>query len=216
MLIFKVDILKTCYLCSKEESSNFNLESYSSRNGLSDIWNTMLLWDKETFTAIAGLIALSSGVFVLAVWVVHQYCSKANTRRMSYTIHHRVCVCVFSLRLNANWQITALRKSRRLIPVAARSKGLVCSLSLAGIARSNTARNTDVRVLWMLCVIRQRFLRRTDASCREVLPSVCVIVYDQMQRNPLHLQWVRRDQNKKWRKIGCSRMRVSILVANLL
>jgi hypothetical protein len=30
----------------------------------------------------------------------------------------------------------------------------------------------DVRLLWVLCVLRLRFLRQTDLSCRGVLPSL--------------------------------------------
>ena len=40
------------------------------------------------------------------------------------------------------------------IPVAARSKALVCGLSLAGIAGSNPAGGMDVCVLLVLCVVR--------------------------------------------------------------
>jgi len=46
-----------------------------------------------------------------------------------------VCVCaVFCLLLDVNWQITALSKRRRPIPVASRSNGLVCSRLLSGTA----------------------------------------------------------------------------------
>ena len=58
------------------------------------------------------------------------------------------------------------------IPVAARSKAWVCGRSLAGIMGLNPAGGMDVCLLWVLCVVRQRSLRRADHSSREVLPSV--------------------------------------------
>jgi hypothetical protein len=58
------------------------------------------------------------------------------------------------------------------IPVAARSKAWVCGHSLAGIAVSNTAKGMYVCLMWVLCVVRWRSLRRADHSSREVLPSV--------------------------------------------
>jgi hypothetical protein len=54
------------------------------------------------------------------------------------------------------------------------STAWVCGRSHAGIAGSNHAEGIAVCLLWMLCVIRQRFLRRVDLSSREFLPSVCV------------------------------------------
>jgi hypothetical protein len=38
------------------------------------------------------------------------------------------------------------------IPVAARPKACLCGISLAGIAGSNFAGDTDISVLWLLCV----------------------------------------------------------------
>jgi hypothetical protein len=58
------------------------------------------------------------------------------------------------------------------IPVAAPSTVWVCGRSLAGIAGSNSAGGMDVCLLWVLCVVRSRSLRRADYSSRGVLPSV--------------------------------------------
>jgi hypothetical protein len=60
------------------------------------------------------------------------------------------------------------------ISVVARSKAWVYGGSLAGIAGSNPAGGINVSLLRMLCVVRQRSLRRTDHSSRGVLPSACV------------------------------------------
>ena len=46
-------------------------------------------------------------------------------------------------------------------------------------------------LLWILCEVRYRPLRRSDPSSRGVLPSVSLNVI-RCNINPLHLQWVRR------------------------
>ena len=56
--------------------------------------------------------------------------------------------------------------------MAARSKASVCGRSHAGIAGSNLDDGTDICLLWVLCVVRYRSLRRADHSSRGVLPSV--------------------------------------------
>ena len=58
------------------------------------------------------------------------------------------------------------------IPVAEQSKAWVCGRSLAGIAGSNAAGAVDDCLLWVLCAVRYRPLRRADPSSRGVLPSV--------------------------------------------
>jgi hypothetical protein len=55
--------------------------------------------------------------------------------------------------------------------VAARSKVYVCGHSLDGIAASNHAGGIYVCLLWLLCVVKQRSLRRADHSSRGVLLS---------------------------------------------
>jgi hypothetical protein len=57
-------------------------------------------------------------------------------------------------------------------PAAVRSTAWVCGRSIAEIVGSNPARGMDVCLLWVLCVVRQRSLRRADHSSRGVLPSV--------------------------------------------
>jgi hypothetical protein len=63
--------------------------------------------------------------------------------------------------------------------VATRSKATVCGRLLAGIVCSNPIGGMNVCLLWVLCVIRQRSLRRVYHSFRAVLLSVgcpmCVI-----------------------------------------
>jgi hypothetical protein len=54
-------------------------------------------------------------------------------------------------------------------------KAWVCGRSLAWIVGSNPAAGMDVCLLWVLCVVRKRFLPPTDHSSRGVLPSlVCL------------------------------------------
>jgi hypothetical protein len=60
------------------------------------------------------------------------------------------------------------------IPVAARSKATVCGCALARIPGSNPTGRINDCLLWVLCVIRYRSLRRADHSSRGVLPSECV------------------------------------------
>ena len=58
--------------------------------------------------------------------------------------------------------------------MAVRSKAWVRGRSLVGIAGSNPAKDMDVYLLWALCVVRYRCLRRADPSSRRVLPCVSV------------------------------------------
>jgi len=57
------------------------------------------------------------------------------------------------------------------VPVAARSKASVCGRSPVLILGSNLAGGMDICLLWVLCVVRHRSLRRADHSSREVLPT---------------------------------------------
>jgi hypothetical protein len=66
--------------------------------------------------------------------------------------------------------------------VAARSKAWVCGRSLAGIVDSNPGEGMDVCLLWVLCVVTQRSLRRADHSSRGVLPTVCDLETSTMRR----------------------------------
>jgi len=58
------------------------------------------------------------------------------------------------------------------VPVAARSKALVCGSSPTEIVVSNPTGGMDVCLLWVLCVERERSLRRADHSSRGVLLAV--------------------------------------------
>jgi len=72
------------------------------------------------------------------------------------------------------------------IPVAALSKAWVYGHSLDGIAVSNSASCMDVFVLWVLCVVRERSLRRADHSSRGVTPNVvCLRVVEEPHRRGL-------------------------------
>ena len=59
--------------------------------------------------------------------------------------------------------------------MAVRSKMSVCGRSLAGIVGSNPAGGRDVSLLWVLCVVRWRSLRRADHSSGGVLPIVACL-----------------------------------------
>jgi hypothetical protein len=58
---------------------------------------------------------------------------------------------------------------------AARSKAYVCGRTLAGIVGSNPTGGMDVCLLYSVCVVRQRSLRRADPSSRGVLPTVVCV-----------------------------------------
>ena len=59
------------------------------------------------------------------------------------------------------------------VPVYARSTAWASGgLSLAGIMGSNPTGALHVCLLWGLCVVRKKYLRRADLSSRGVLPSV--------------------------------------------
>jgi hypothetical protein len=58
-------------------------------------------------------------------------------------------------------------RCRQPVPVAALSTASVCGRSHAEIAWSNPAESNAACLFWMLCVIRQRFLRRADIPSRE-------------------------------------------------
>jgi len=74
--------------------------------------------------------------------------------------------------------------------------------SLAEIAGSNPAGGMDVCLLWMLCVVRYRSLRRTDPSSTVVLPSVvCLSVISKPQQwgpGPLGLSTHENNYNNKF------------------
>jgi hypothetical protein len=58
------------------------------------------------------------------------------------------------------------------IPGAARSKAWNCGSLFSGSAGSNPSGDMGVCLLWVLCVVRYRSLRRGDHSSRGALPTV--------------------------------------------
>jgi hypothetical protein len=94
--------------------------------------------------------------------------------------------------------------------VAEKSKTRVCGRSLSGIAGSNPAGGMDVCLVWLLCVVRLRSLRRADHSSRGVLPTVvCQCVWSRRLKHEatlarvgqLHQRGVRRVHYQLWRSI---------------
>jgi hypothetical protein len=65
----------------------------------------------------------------------------------------------------------------------------VCGHSLGGIVGSNPAGDMDVCLLWVLCVVRSRSLRRAGHSSRGVLPSV---VYLNRESSTMRRPWPTR------------------------
>jgi hypothetical protein len=96
---------------------------------------------------------------------------------------NRFNVCHMPNRSNSPW--FHLVNAKLPITVAARSKR---GFAAAGIVGSNPAGSMDVCLLWVLCVVRQRSLRRAGPSSRGVLPSVvclkCVIAKPRKMRRP--------------------------------
>jgi hypothetical protein len=80
------------------------------------------------------------------------------------------------------------------IPVAARSKVNVHGRSILGLRVRTPLESWTFLLLWVFCVVRERFLRWTDHLSRGVLPSlrvryVCVCVI-RCNNNPPHQQWI--------------------------
>ena len=97
-------------------------------------------------------IAPPSGVYVLAVWVVHQYCTNANSERISYTIHHRVCV------LCSAYVWTSIDKLELLVREGGWSQwphGLMvwCAAARFLELRVRVPPGAWNSVLWVLCVV---------------------------------------------------------------
>ena len=93
--------------------------------------------------------------------------------------------------------------------MAERSKAWVCSLPPAGIAGSNPAGGMDVCVLWVLCVVREKSLRRADHSSRGVLLNVsCHCVWSRNLKNE-------EAKTRKWIVKGSRRRRRVFLVSRM-
>jgi hypothetical protein len=92
------------------------------------------------------------------------------------TIIAPLCVSL-RLRLLHTRSYVATNCTLMLLINSARSEAWVCGRSLVGTAGSNPTGGMDVCLLWVLCVVRWRSLRRDDHSSRGVLPIVvCLIV----------------------------------------
>ena len=109
------------------------------------------------------------------------------------------------------------------IPVAVRSKAWVCGRSLIGIVGSNPTLCMNVCLLWVLCIVRWRSLRRADHPSRGVLPSVAclsVIVKPRQWGGPGLLEAVAPWRNaplwqRDWRHPSCFCFPCSILASHL-
>jgi hypothetical protein len=82
------------------------------------------------------------------------------------------------------------------VPVASRSKSWVYGRSPAAIVGSNPTGGMDV---CLLCVVRQKSLRRGDNTSRGVLPSVarrCVCSRNLVKRGVHSPHWVAEPEKK--------------------
>jgi hypothetical protein len=114
---------------------------------------------------------------VQSAWIGLSYKDKGNMSDIQYgtpgcnagTFQHDTL-----LKLRKHHHLT-----NKLVPVAARSKAEVCGRSPAEIVGSDPTESMDVCLLWVLCVVRLRSLKRVDHWSRGVLPncnvSLCVI-----------------------------------------
>jgi hypothetical protein len=138
------------------------------------------IWAQKTGSKDTGLVTKNSEIRT-------RHCEVTERIPMDCRITKRCSFAPFTVYCyNTMWQIShrifdemGWRKQKNqsishkiLIPVAARSKAWVCSRSLAGFAGSNPARITYVCLLWVLCVVRYRSLRRADHSSRGFLSTV--------------------------------------------
>ena len=75
-----------------------------------------------------------------------------------------------------------------------------CGRSPAEIVGSNPTGGMDICLLWVLCVVRLKSLRRADHSSRGVLPTVlrrCVWSKNPQEWGDHDPRWVAASQNKK-------------------
>jgi len=104
--------------------------------------------------------------FLTRVWI---HCVRRVLSRTPFFLH-----CEWNLRQLLQALLALLLPGNRAgqivsspIPVTTRPKAYACGRSLAAIAGSNPGVRTDVCLLWLLCVDRNRFLRRADNSPEE-------------------------------------------------
>jgi hypothetical protein len=97
----------------------------------------------------------------------------SNSFLINYTIY--LSPCVIKWKVNTELYNFFVFNHIMYDILAARSKACVCGRWLAGISDSNPAGCIDVCLLWVLCVVRQKSLRRADHSSRGVLPTVVCV-----------------------------------------
>jgi hypothetical protein len=92
------------------------------------------------------------------------------------------------------------------IPVAVRSKAKVCGRSPAEILGSNPTGGMDVCLLWVLCVVRYRSLRRADHSSRGVLTVVRRCVWSRNIKNEEAMTRVESQRHEKQKMTSHSKI----------
>ena len=65
----------------------------------------------------------------------------------------------------------------------------VCGRSFVGITASNPAGGLDACILWVLCVVTYRSLRRADHSPKEILPSVVCVTECDREASTMKRPW---------------------------
>jgi len=78
--------------------------------------------------------------------------------------------------------------------VLMRGSGVVC---LLGLRFRIPPRSWVICVLWVLCVVTYKSLRRADHSSRRFFPTVVCLSVIRSNNNPLLLQWVGRGSQIK-------------------
>jgi hypothetical protein len=72
------------------------------------------------------------------------------------------------------------------IPVTALSKAGICGRSLAGNESPNRVGGMDIRLIWVLCVVRQRSLRRVT---RPGVPAQCDVSECDREASTIRRPW---------------------------
>jgi hypothetical protein len=125
----------------------------------------------------------------IAVQQTFAHCSVTHVYK---PLHYKVCILCKRNKLTDKYQysrptyvqrvlqVTVIITSNALIHCRSqwpcRWKAWLFGRQLGGIAGSNPSGSIDDCLLWVLCVVRQRFLRRTDHSSRGTLPSVMRLI----------------------------------------
>ena len=103
--------------------------------------------------------------------------------RSDLSFSSRVVLCITHL-------VLTTRCHKTTITVAARSKAWVCGRSLSVIVGSSPAGSMNVCLLWLLCVVKWRCLRRADHSSRGFLPSCGVRCEGCCSSNTAHTEHI--------------------------